>query len=385
LTENITDDRERRVLSTEEGKQLAFKMLGQPDPFTDVPPSLLSGFDIDRYVRLTGLISPYFTGGGDKNRMKKASYEGRIGSKAYFFSGKGELEPILVQGEPLRIPANTIVFVESDLEFRLPDYIALRFNLSIRHVHRGLLLGTGPLVDPGFWGRLCIPLHNLTNEEYLIAPDEGLFWVEFTKTTPGEIVGRNPLVSDPQEQANSLDRGLWDIEKFIRKAAKPLDPTKPSIPIRSSISVIAEQNRKRAETAADEATKAQKQAEESKKEAEAAKKSSVESKAALEEIKAKVESYGLIGVLLSLATAFTLWGTFFFGARADMAALSARLDAEIASDQNKLKDAKADPAKLTGEERLKSDVDNLRQRLDAVVRENDALKAQVQAVIGGQK
>ncbi|GGF87129.1 hypothetical protein GCM10010924_13560 [Rhizobium wenxiniae] len=317
--------------------------------------------------------------------MKKASYEGRIGSKAYFFSEKGDLEPILVKGEPLRVPANSIVFVESDLEFRLPDYIALRFNLSIRHVHRGLLLGTGPLVDPGFWGRLCIPLHNLTNEEYLIAPNEGLFWVEFTKTTPGEIVGRNPLVSDPQEQSDSLDRGLWDIEKFIRKAARPLDPAKPSIPIRSSISVVAEQNRKRAETAADEATRAQKQAEESKKEAEAAKKSSVESKAALEEIKAKVESYGLIGVLLSLATAFTLWGTFFFGVRADMAALGARLDGEIAARQSKPNDAKPDSAKSTEAERLKFDVDNLKRRLDDVVRENDALRTQIQTLTSGQK
>ena len=56
-------------------------------------------------------------------------------------------------GEELTVGANSIVFVECDLDFRLPDFIALRFNLQIRHVHRGLLLGTGPLVDPGYRGK----------------------------------------------------------------------------------------------------------------------------------------------------------------------------------------------------------------------------------------
>ena len=57
---------------------------------------------------------------------------------------------------------------------RLPNYIAVQFNLRITHVHRGLLLGTGPLVDPGFHGKILIPLHNLTSEKYIIRADEGL-------------------------------------------------------------------------------------------------------------------------------------------------------------------------------------------------------------------
>jgi hypothetical protein len=50
-------------------------------------------------------------------------------------------------------------------------------------VHRGLLLGTGPLVDPDFDGDLLIPLHNLTSDDYEIRLDEGLIWIEFTKTS----------------------------------------------------------------------------------------------------------------------------------------------------------------------------------------------------------
>ena len=63
----------------------------------------------------------------------------------------------------------------------LPEYIAARFNLHIRHVHKGILLGTGPLVDPGFSGNLLIPLHNLTDNEYKLKGGEGIIWIEFTK------------------------------------------------------------------------------------------------------------------------------------------------------------------------------------------------------------
>ena len=69
----------------------------------------------------------------------------------------------------------------------LPEYIAARFNLHIRHVHKGILLGTGPLVDPGFFGNLLIPLHNLTNNDYEFVGGEGLIWVEFTKLSEHEF------------------------------------------------------------------------------------------------------------------------------------------------------------------------------------------------------
>ena len=175
-----------------------------------------------------------------------ATYEGRIGECAYLYNKQDRLES-LDFGEELTVKANSIVFVECDLDFRLPYYMALRFNLQIRHVHRGLLLGTGPLVDPGYWGKLCIPLHNLTDEDYPISRDDGLIWVEFTKTTAGHQSGRPPL------DLHEKKRGYWDIREFIEKASNPRSGIGESVPIRSSISGVIEQ----AEEAARSAKKAQ--------------------------------------------------------------------------------------------------------------------------------
>lgn len=276
---------------------------GSADTFDDVKPSLLAASDIERYAKKTGMISPFFTGGGTKSRLKKASYEGRIGNSAYIFTGdNGDFVNILQPNKPLLIKANSIVFVECDLEFRLPRNIAVRFNLQIVHVHRGLLLGTGPLVDPGFWGKLCIPLHNLTNREYEIPLDEGLIWVEFTKTTADNDHGRDPLKEESESEH-------WDIRKFLIKASRQFDPSKPPIGIHSSIpdsatdaKVAAEHSEERAQSALEEATAAKGAADASR-------------------------NWNIAGALITIITVVALWGTFFFGTRAEIAALTARIDA----------------------------------------------------------
>jgi deoxycytidine triphosphate deaminase len=92
----------------------------------------------------------------------------------------------LHSGETLELPANSIVYATLAPTFRLPEYIAARFNLSIRYVYRGLLVGTGPLVDPGFRGRLSIPLHNLTAYSCPIPSGDAVLWMEFTKISDND-------------------------------------------------------------------------------------------------------------------------------------------------------------------------------------------------------
>ena len=250
---------EREILSREGARSLAeqHRDSGQHDPFPGTPFSLLSAKHIKEYVMATGAIAPFYIDGGNRSRLKKASYEGRLGKHAYVYNKQGRLESLGV-GDELRVEANSIVFVECDLDFRLPDYIALRFNLQIRHVHRGLLLGTGPLVDPGYWGKLCIPLHNLTDEDYSISRDDGLIWVEFTKTTEAHRgsgdLGRPPL--DKRE-------GYWEIREFIDRAARPRNGIGESVHIRSSISKVID----RAESASSSAEQAERSATDAKNQA----------------------------------------------------------------------------------------------------------------------
>ena len=244
---------ENEKICRTEGKELAekFRSNNQKDPFPDIPPALLSAVHIKQYVRETGAISPFDP--SERSRLlKKATYEGRMGDFAYEYNDREELV-CLPKKDDLLIRANSIVFVECDLDFRLPNFLALRFNLQIRHVHRGLLLGTGPIIDPGYWGKLCIPLHNLTNEDYLIPRSEGLIWIEFTKTSGGDTtVGRTPF--------GNRNEGYWCISDLISKAASSYNNEGKSVAIRSSIPTAA----KDAEEAKNHAEKAEKRTEEMK-------------------------------------------------------------------------------------------------------------------------
>lgn len=245
---------EKLLVSRERGKRLAEAWAKKPE-ILDIPNTLLTSNHIVSVVEKTGLISPFFySRGRRKDRLKKAAYEGRIGSKAFIYKDKNCPENIFEasKDEYLLVPRNSIVFVECDLDFRIPDFVALRFNLQIQHVHRGLLLGTGPLIDPGFWGKLCIPLHNLTDEDYEIPRDEGLIWIEFTKTTlPSESIDE---ARGPQESTSEPKKEHWDIEKFLHKAADQFRGHK--VPIKSSLPTMFDAATQSAEKAAGDAQSA---------------------------------------------------------------------------------------------------------------------------------
>jgi deoxycytidine triphosphate deaminase len=254
MTKNDHVDRqETKILHRHDGKRYAenFRSNNKLDPFPAIPHALLSAEDVKKYVFATGAVAPFFSG-PESRRLKRAAYEGRVGDTAYEFDNRGAL--VKLPTTPLVVKANSIVFVECDLDFRLPDFIAARFNLQVRHVHRGLLLGTGPLIDPGYWGKLCIPLHNLTNEDYHIPKDSGLIWLEFTKTS---LKTTERSVSEGLG-GRRVGSEWWCIKDFIDEAAKPIGDQGKTVAIRSSIPAMAEEATNRAEKAEESARGAEK-------------------------------------------------------------------------------------------------------------------------------
>ena len=155
------------------------------DPLPSIPPALLNSADIQAYQQACGLITgePF-----DPDRLKAASYKINCEGTIYWTEeGKRRQKQDIKPGKPYTLQPNSIAFISPAVEICLPDFLAARFNLSISLVHKGLLLGTGPLIDPGFKGRLLIPLHNLTTSPVELTADSGIISVEFTKLSPGEV------------------------------------------------------------------------------------------------------------------------------------------------------------------------------------------------------
>lgn len=162
-----------------------FKKYGSLDPFPSIEPSLLNSADIYDYVEKTGMIFPFYP-----ENLKPASYGIRMGGEFVYWENRekkveGRLEDIEEKDSDgdivFTLKRNSIAFVGLEPVFRFPDYIAGRFNLKVKHVYQGLLLGTGPLVDPGFQGKVFIPLHNFTCNDYKLKIKKPLIYMEFTK------------------------------------------------------------------------------------------------------------------------------------------------------------------------------------------------------------
>jgi deoxycytidine triphosphate deaminase len=238
------------LASSDEEAQERFQRYKGLDPFPNIKPALLNSADIFDYVVKTSMIYPF-----DSEKLKSASYEVSLLGKVIFWDGEGKKRPFDIQrGETFTLEKNSIAFVTPEPTFRLPDYIALRFNLKITHVHRGILLGTGPLIDPGYEGKLFIPLHNLTKNDYKFRGGEDLIWVEFTKISENNKRWTNYSKDEDKDRIGKyvdfpIRKKYQEPESSIAKALKDQD----SDSIRSSLPDIVEQAKREAERSKQEA------------------------------------------------------------------------------------------------------------------------------------
>lgn len=150
------------------------------DPDQDSPAGLLLSDRIKFYREKVNLIHPF-----DDKFLEPASYTLHAGGEYLIHDEGGKrISGVLEAGGKVIIPPNGLIYIRFLEEVNIPHYMIGRFNLRVKQVYRGLLLGTGPQVDPGFRGHLGCPLHNFTNEEKMIPFFESLITIDFEKTTP---------------------------------------------------------------------------------------------------------------------------------------------------------------------------------------------------------
>lgn len=244
--------------SIEEAKLRAGKYRSV-DPFPDIAPALLNSADIEDYIAATGMLYPF-----DPSKLISASYEVPFDGEVYQWDGNVERDIIkIADAGGFTLKQNSIAYVWLNTTFSLPDYIALRFNLVIKHVHKGILLGTGPLVDPGYEGKLLIPLHNLTSNEYRISEGEGLIWIEFTKISSNQrwVGERTQVPRSGRYREMPEDKKNRDVKQFFEKAVQ-------GRPIRSSIPEAVRDSAEKAEEAKKSAQSAAEKSEQIRSETE---------------------------------------------------------------------------------------------------------------------
>jgi deoxycytidine triphosphate deaminase len=114
--------------------------------------------------------------------LKPASYELTLGP---LYVMNGEQGVLTEDDRELIIPSNSLAFVSMREQLCMPHWLAGRFDLAINFIYQGLLLGTGPQVDPGFQGVLSCPLHNISDGEIRLTLGQPFAKMDFVKTSFG--------------------------------------------------------------------------------------------------------------------------------------------------------------------------------------------------------
>jgi hypothetical protein len=162
------------------------------------PGAVLVSEEIETYVRDYNLIFDRADFLEGKGKLKGASYTmSPHPNDAWECRKAGSHRPLTKdydsRGAFYLVPRNSLVFIRLRQKLRLPFYLIGRHNLKISYVYKGLLLGTGPQVDPGYTGRLYIPLHNFTTNDVRVYIDESFVSIDFVRTTPFQLDKKKPV------------------------------------------------------------------------------------------------------------------------------------------------------------------------------------------------
>jgi deoxycytidine triphosphate deaminase len=139
---------------------------------------MLLSNEIEMFQRNKLLIAEEY----EPKNLRPAAYTLRIGSK--FVDSKGRVGKLDDKKKThFKMEPNSIVYVSTLERLDLPYYVAARFNLRVKWVYKGILLGTGPQVEPGYRGYLSCPLYNLTDRPLKIEYRQDFATIDFERTT----------------------------------------------------------------------------------------------------------------------------------------------------------------------------------------------------------
>lgn len=113
----------------------------------------------------------------DPSRVEPASYDIRAGTWGFTSSLKEKVD--LSRRGLLVIEAGEFAVIESRERIQLDDRTAGQLGLRSEYAQRGLLMLSGPQIDPGFEGILVVRLVNLSPKSIAVPYEEPLLTTQF--------------------------------------------------------------------------------------------------------------------------------------------------------------------------------------------------------------
>lgn len=144
------------------------------------------------------LIDPF-----EPKRLRTASYQLTLGNQVHV----GGMHHVLKDSKPLILKPHQVAVVSTREVLRIPRFLVARWSIRVRKIYEGLLWTGGLQVDPGWVGQLFCPIYNLAEREVELWPEEGMFTIDFIRTTPLTVEYNRMRQSDEFEKT-------WFVPEF---------------------------------------------------------------------------------------------------------------------------------------------------------------------------
>lgn len=176
---------------------------------------ILSDRDIQQFMNLNEIIIRNFS-----NELEPASYDLRVGNKGITSEGIVDIE----KREYLKIPRGVSLVIYPMEKIQLGTKIAATFGLRSKFARKGLILLSGPQIDPGFRGILTLTLFNAGTSEIIVRYNEKIATVVFhLLRTPSSRKYQGPYQEEEVNMLSDMDidfatkkyKNLSDIEKEL--------------------------------------------------------------------------------------------------------------------------------------------------------------------------
>lgn len=181
---------------------------------------MLLSNEIEKFCRMGLLIEE----GYSEEHLRPAAYTLTIGEK--YVDSKGRIGTLTEESPYFHMEPNAVVYVSTAEKLNLPFYIAARFNLRVKWVYRGILLGTGPQVEPGYRGYLSCPLFNLTNRPHRIRLGDEFATIDFERTTDFCRNKSWEEIKGLTREGEQVDKVVINDETFLLFKQRPYEQLK---------------------------------------------------------------------------------------------------------------------------------------------------------------
>ncbi|MBN1805219.1 MAG: dCTP deaminase [Sedimentisphaerales bacterium] len=131
---------------------------------------ILSDVDIKKFMSSSDIEIEDFSGD-----IEPASYDLRVGSNG--ISSKGVIN--IKEKKFIKIPRGSTAVIYPCERIKLSNKITARYGLRSKFARRGLILLSGPQIDPGFEGTLSVTIFNAGTDYVRIDYQEKFATIEF--------------------------------------------------------------------------------------------------------------------------------------------------------------------------------------------------------------